>query len=375
MIFFYISNILVSFIVILLSLLSVSFFTLWERKLLSGIQRRQGPVFVGLFGLLQPFSDGLKLILKSISTPQGVYYNIYFLASIFSLVLSILNWSVMPFNSYFIYADINLSLIFILVLSSLNVYSILFCGWSSNSKYGLLGSIRSGAQMISYELPMSIALLPIFFITSSANLTNIVLYQINNFWNILILLPSFCVFFITALAETNRTPFDLPEAESELVAGYNMEYSSIIFALFFLAEYNHIIVMSNLIVILFFGGWSIVPYEILVKQIFDVFYTIFVTITFFFVKFKVFDILYIINLKLLYFYLSKYFLVFLHLKIWVGESFILFFKSVVFSSFFVVVRACLPRYKFIQLIKICWEILIPVSFFFFLLYLFIFFFF
>jgi len=213
MIKFIITNLIISLLVIFLILLVISFFTLWERKLLAGIQRRHGPTFIGIFGLLQPFADGLKLVLKVVNIPSGVYYYIFLLSSVLSLTLSLLSWSVIPFNSYFVIADVNLGLIFILVISSLNVYTIMFSGWSSNSKYGVLGSIRSGAQMISYELPMSLSILPLILISSTANLTNLINFQQQNFWFI-ILIPFALIFFITALAETNRTPFDLPEAES-----------------------------------------------------------------------------------------------------------------------------------------------------------------
>ncbi len=267
MIKFLVINLIISLLVIFLILLVISFFTLWERKLLAGIQRRHGPVFIGIFGLLQPFADGLKLVLKVFNTPSGVYYYIFLFSSILSLTLSLLSWSVIPFNSYFVVADVNLSLFFILVVSSLNVYTIMFSGWSSNSKYGVLGSIRSGAQMISYELPMSLSILPLILIASTANLTNLVNFQQQNFWFI-ILVPFALIFFITALAETNRTPFDLPEAESELVAGYNMEYSALSFAVFFLAEYNHILLMSVLFTILFLGGWDLIDFSIFEKIFF-----------------------------------------------------------------------------------------------------------
>lgn len=375
---FFIYHIILSFIIVLFSLLSVSFFTLWERKLLSGIQRRHGPVIVGVFGILQPFADGLKLLFKAVSVPSGVYYNVYFLSSLFSLTLSVLAWSVIPFNSRFIYADINLNLIFILALSSLNVYSILFSGWSSNSKYGLLGSIRSGAQMISYELPMSLALLSVILFNSTANLTNIIIYQSLHQWNVFILLPSFFIFLVTALAETNRTPFDLPEAESELVAGYNMEYSSMVFALFFLAEYNQIMVMSMLIVILFFGGWNIFPVShILDSLVNEYLHAIIGVWLYYFFSFDDAQIYKLLGDFLYYYWYynektwlewyyeygicKKEYYFFLSV-----ETIVVFIKSTLFSSLFVVIRACVPRYKFTQLLKLCWEVFIPVSFVFFL---------
>jgi NADH:ubiquinone oxidoreductase subunit H len=363
MFFFIISNLLISLIIVLLSLLGISFFTLWERKLLAGIQRRHGPVFIGVFGLLQPFADGLKLLLKVINIPYGVYYYIYLLASVFSLTFSLLPWSVIPFNSKFVFADINLSLIFILVVSSLNVYTILFSGWSSNSKYGMLGSVRAGAQMVSYELPMSISLLPIFLITSTANLTNIVLFQQQSFWFV-VLLPCAFIFFVAALAETNRTPFDLPEAESELVAGYNMEYSSLSFALFFLAEYNHIILMSTIFSLVFLGGWSLVNLDFIFNFISFILFKLFgTTYLLFIIKYKIFVINCCISLG------SGFLVLILTLKVWFLESMILIIKSMLVISLFVVIRASVPRYKFTQLISMCRESFIPLILLFFVLVL------
>lgn len=364
---FLISYIIISFLIILIILLIISFFTLWERKLLSGIQRRHGPVFVGLFGLLQPFADGLKLLTKPVSIPTGVYYYIYLLSSIFSLVLSLLSWSIIPFNSNFVYADINLGLIFILMLSSLNVYTIIFSGWSSNSKYGTLGSIRSGAQMISYELPMSLSVLPILLFSSSANLMNIILFQEQNFWFI-IFLPSAFIFFVSSLAETNRTPFDLPEAEPELVAGYNIEYSSLTFAVFFLAEYNHILVMSFLFTILFLGGWSLINFSIFKNILY------FILNIFDFNYIEIFENN-ILSIKFMYYYYIEIFDLHNYIYIFsnIGESLILVIKSFFMSCLFVIIRASVPRYKFTQLISLCWEIYIPIIllFFFYILIIFI----
>jgi NADH-quinone oxidoreductase subunit H len=339
---FILKYIILSLIIIFAMLLAVSFFTLLERKVLAGIQRRHGPVFTGYFGLLQPFADGLKLFLKEISIPAGGYYYVFLGASMLSLILSLLTWSVIPFSSKFVIADLNFGLLFILFISSLNVYATLFSGWSSNSKYGLLGSIRSGAQMISYELPMTLSLLPIALYTSSFNLTNIVIFQQENFWFIFFI-PIAYIFFITALAETNRTPFDLPEAESELVAGYNIEYSSLPFAFFFLAEYNHMLVMSFLFSILFLGGWSNFPTFFVSEDFFRAFYFEFLAAKGHLIYNFLWFILFYSNETI--------------------QTSILTIKALFIVLLFISVRAVAPRYKYIQLIKMCWSVFIPVLFF------------
>ena len=303
-----------SIIFIFIMLFSISFLTLWERKLLGGIQRRHGPIYTGIFGILQPFADGLKLIFKTFNFPSGGYYHVFLGASIFSLTLSLLPWTILPFNEYFVFSDINCSLLLILLISSLNKYTILFSGWSSNSKYGVLGSIRSGAQMASYEIPLLLAILPIILLSSNLNFINIVYFQINFFWFIL-LAPNAFIFFVCLLAETNRAPFDLPEAESELVAGYNIEYSSISFAVFFLAEYNHIIIAAFLFSLLFLGGW-------------DVFY---------------------FNYKINF------------------QTVSIVIKTLLIINLIIYVRGVLPRYKFTDLITMCWQVFVPVTTFIFLI--------
>ena len=300
--------IILSVIFIFIMLFSISFLTLWERKLLGGIQRRHGPIYTGIFGILQPFADGLKLIFKTFNFPSGGYYHVFLGASIFSLTLSLLPWAILPFNEHFIFSDINCSLLLILLISSLNKYTILFSGWSSNSKYGILGSIRSGAQMASYEIPLLLSILPIIFLASNLNFINIVYFQINFFWFIL-LAPNAFIFFVCLLAETNRAPFDLPEAESELVAGYNMEYSSLSFAVFFLAEYNHVIVAAFLFSLLFLGGW-------------DIFY---------------------FNYKSIF------------------QTISLVIKTLLVINLIIYVRGVLPRYKFTDLITMCWQVFIPIT--------------
>lgn len=237
-------------------LISVAFFTLGDRKIMASIQRRKGPTIVGYFGILQPFADGFKLILKEIVIPRGSNKLIFIFAPWLTLVISLSCWVVIPLNFYIIMADLNLGLLFILALTSMGIYGIMLGGWSSNSKYAIMGAIRSTAQMISYEVALGLTVLPISLLTGSINLHDIILNQ-NFTWFIYPLLPLCVIYFIAALAETNRAPFDLPEAEAELVAGFNVDYSSILFALFFLGEYSNMILQSVLIVILFLGGWQI----------------------------------------------------------------------------------------------------------------------
>lgn len=285
-------------------LISIAYFTLAERKFIASVQRRRGPNIVGFWGLLQPLADGLKLVIKEIIIPTLSNKGLFIFAPIITLVLSFSGWAVIPnsFDSYII--DLSLSLIYVLVISALGVYGILLAGWSSNSKYALLGGLRSVAQMISYEVSISLIIIPVIILSGSLNLIDIVYVQSKSVWFILPLLPLSFIFLISILAETNRSPFDLPEAEAELVAGYNVEYSSIIFAMFFLGEYGNILLMSALFVILFLGGWS--------------FYG--------------------------------------------------FIPEVVFSSkvgliifFFIFVRANVPRYRYDQLMNLGWKIFLPLT--------------
>ena len=241
-------------LVILPLLISIAYFTLIERKVLGFMQRRRGPNVVGFFGLLQPIADGVKLIFKETIVPTHANKIIFFWSPILTFTLSLTNWVNIPFNDGWVYADIKLSVLCLYAISSLGVYGIICAGWSSNSKYAFLGALRSAAQMISYEVSFGLILITVLFCSGSLNFTDIVLSQ-DKVWYVIPLLPAFFMFFISALAETNRPPFDLPEAEAELVSGYNVEYSSLIFALFFLAEYLNMLLMSALTTILFFGGW------------------------------------------------------------------------------------------------------------------------
>lgn len=289
-------------------LLSVAFFTVAERKVMGALQRRQGPNVVGFLGLLQALADGLKLFVKETTVPSNADVPVFLFAPILSFTLSVISWAVIPFSQYAVLADINLGILYILVLSSLNVYGIVLAGWSSNSKYAYLGSLRSAAQMISYEISVGFVFLTVAACVGSLNLTEIIESQ-EKVWLAVPLLPLFVIFAISMLAETNRHPFDLPEAESELVSGYNVEYSSMTFALFFLAEYSNMLLMSSVISIVFLGGW-LPP--------FDLFSVIPTSIWF-------------------------------SLKVLLGVF------------FFILTRATLPRYRYDQLMSLGWKSFLPLS--------------
>jgi len=298
-------------LVIVLPLLgAVAYLTLMERKVIAAMQLRKGPNVVGPFGLLQPLADGLKLMLKEVIIPNQANKILFLLAPIITFVLALIGWAVIPFSETFSIANINIGVTYLLATSSLGVYGIIISGWASNSKYAFLGAIRSSAQMISYEVSIGLIIISVVLCAGSLNLSEIVLSQ-KNHWYVLPLFPMFILFFVSALAETNRLPFDLPEAESELVAGYNVEYSSMPFSMFFLGEYANMILISAFASILFLGGWLPVCNNDFCNAI--------------------------------------------PAPIWLmGKIFFLLFC-------FIWVRATLPRYRYDQLMRLGWKVFLPFS--------------
>lgn len=315
----YLDFIIHSLLTLIPLLIVVAFFTLAERKAMASIQRRKGPNVVGIWGFLQPFADGLKLVIKEIIVPTKANKFLFVFGPFLTLFLSFIGWLAVPFDIYSRIFDLNNSLLYVLVISSLGVYGILLSGWSSNSKYALMGALRSVSQMISYEVSISLIILPIILLGNSLNLNTIIYMQKETIWFIFPLFPISIIFFISILAETNRAPFDLPEAEAELVAGYNVEYSAILFAAFFLGEYANILLMSSLFVIFFLGGGHI-----------------------FLTKWFIFN-----NIHIL---LSTF--------AWV---LVFAFKTIFVTFLFIFVRANLPRFRFDQLMYIGWKIFLPIT--------------
>jgi len=295
-------------------MIAVAMLTYAERKVIGAMQLRKGPNVVGPFGLFQPVADGIKLLFKETVIPSGANRVVFIAAPMVTFLLALVAWAVIPFDEGWVLADINVGILYLFAISSLGVYGIIMAGWASNSKYPFLGALRSAAQMVSYEVSIGFVIITVLLCVGSLNLTAIVHAQKEaGVWFCVPLLPMFIIFFISALAETNRAPFDLPEAEAELVAGYNVEYSSMTFALFMLGEYANMIVMSANITILFLGGWlpiaSIPPFTWIPGVI------------------------------------------------WFG------LKVAMCLFVFLWVRATLPRFRYDQLMRLGWKVFLPLSLF------------
>ncbi|MEM8590512.1 MAG: NADH-quinone oxidoreductase subunit NuoH [Pseudomonadota bacterium] len=241
-------------------IVAVAYLTYAERKVLGAMQLRQGPMVVGPWGLLQPIADGIKMIGKETIIPSGANRVVFMIAPMLTFLLSLVAWAVIPFDYGLVLADINVGILYLFAISSLGVYGIIMAGWASNSKYAFLGAMRSAAQMVSYEVSIGFVIITVLICVGSLNLTDIVMAQ-QGLWFAIPLFPMFVVFFISALAETNRSPFDLPEGESEITGGFMVEYSSMTYALFFLGEYANMILMSGMTTILFLGGW-LPPFDV-----------------------------------------------------------------------------------------------------------------
>ncbi len=291
-------------------LVSVAMIVWLDRRVWAFVQKRQGPNVVGPFGLLQSLADALKYIFKEIIIPASSNKVIFIIAPIITMTLALIAWAVIPFSESQVLANINVGILYIFAVSSLGVYGIIMGGWASNSKYPFLGAIRSAAQMVSYEVSIGIIIINVLLCVGSLNLNDIVTAQ-QNMWFIIPLFPMFVIFFISALAETNRPPFDLPEAEAELVAGYQTEYSGMMYAMFWLGEYANILLMCALGSILFLGGW-LSPVD-----------------------------LYPLNL--------------------IPGAFWLIFKILLLFILFALVKAIVPRYRYDQLMRLGWKIFLPLS--------------
>jgi NADH-quinone oxidoreductase subunit H len=317
-IFFTIFNSLIDILLVVLPLfLIVAYTTYSERKIIGFMQSRMGPTRVGPYGILQPIADIIKLLSKEIIIPSNANKGLFLTAPMIMLVPSLLVWSVIPLSEYFVIANINAGLLFILALTSLSVYGVILAGWASNSKYAFLGSMRSAAQIIAYEIAMGFALVGVLMAAGSLNLQEIIISQkggiINWYW--LPLFPLFIIYLISGIAETNRAPFDVSEGESEIVAGFHVEYSGVAFAMFFLAEYMNLILISVLVSIMFFGGW-LSPFEST--------------------------------------FLEYYF-------IWIPDFAWLAIKTLFFIFLFLWLRATLPRYRYDQIMRLGWKVFLPIT--------------
>jgi NADH-ubiquinone oxidoreductase chain 1 len=338
-------------LVLVPALIGIAYVTVAERKTMASMQRRLGPNVVGYYGLLQAFADALKLLLKEYVAPTQANIILFFLGPVITLIFSLLGYAVIPYGPGLAVNDFSLGIYYMLAVSSLATYGILLAGWSANSKYAFLGSLRSTAQLISYELVLSSAILLVIMLTGNLNLTVNTESQ-RAIWYLLPLLPIFIIFFIGSVAETNRAPFDLAEAESELVSGFMTEHAAVVFVFFFLAEYGSIVLMCILTSILFLGGYLLINLDIFNLNIFDCIHLI-LTYNPVFVDFNLYW-------KYYYFY-TEYFL---------NNSIVdgLFYglslglKSSIFIFIFIWVRASFPRIRFDQLMAFCWTVLLPILF-------------
>jgi NADH-quinone oxidoreductase subunit H len=297
-------------------ILGVAYFTYWERKIIGWMQQRIGPNRVGPLGLLQPFADVLKMLIKEIVVPTNSNKFLFLIAPILSLVPALAVWAAVPFNDGWVIADIDAGLLYVLALTSLGVYGVILAGWASNSKYAFLGAMRSAAQIVAYEIAMGFALVGVLMASRSLNLGQIILAQQRTGWFIIPLLPLFFVYFIAGVAETNRAPFDVAEGESEIVAGFHVEYSGIAFGLFFLAEYANMILITALTVVFFFGGWLS-------------------------------PLAWIPGLEGTFLAAPS--------VVWLAA------KMAVFAFIFLWIRATFPRYRYDQIMRLGWKVLIPVT--------------
>jgi NADH-quinone oxidoreductase subunit H len=291
-------------------LLAIAYLTYAERKVIAAMQLRQGPMVVGPLGLLQPIADGLKLLAKETVVPSGANKVVFLLAPMVTFTLALIGWAVIPFDAGMVLADINVGVLYLLAISSLGVYGIIMAGWASNSRYAFLGALRSAAQMVSYEIAIGLIIINVLITAGSLNLSEIVQAQ-ENLWYFIPHFPMFAIFIASILAETNRHPFDLPEAEAELVAGYNVEYSSMGFALFFLGEYGNMILMSAICSVLFLGGW-LPPFDLAPFT-------------------------------------------------WIPGPIWFIAKICLILFIFIWARATLPRYRYDQLMRLGWKVFLPAS--------------
>jgi NADH-ubiquinone oxidoreductase chain 1 len=325
------------------ALLAVAYVTVAERKTMASMQRRLGPNIVGYYGLLQAFADALKLLLKEYVAPTQSNMVLFFLGPVITLIFALLGYAVIPYGPGLAINDFNLGILYMLAVSSLATYGILLAGWSANSKYAFLGSLRSTAQLISYELVLSSAILLVVFLTGSLNLTVNTESQ-RAIWFILPLLPVFIIFFIGSIAETNRAPFDLAEAESELVSGFMTEHAAVVFVFFFLAEYGSIVLMCILNSLLFIGGYLLMDYSIILSFL-HIIFTDFLFIDWAILLEKcIKHMVYSPVLEGLFFGLS------------------LGLKSSIMIFTFIWARASFPRIRFDQLMAFCWTVLLPILF-------------